>query len=71
MCQLVFDFELELVILATSKQFQHLPIFSRLPCLPGEKTLHNQIHSTENQIDVLVYQLYGLTPEEIAIVEGA
>ena len=25
----------------------------------------------EKEIDQLVYQLYGLTPEEIAIVEGA
>jgi adenine-specific DNA-methyltransferase len=24
----------------------------------------------ENQIDEMVYALYGLTPEEIAIVEG-
>ena len=28
------------------------------------------IFSIENQIDQLVYQLYGLTEEEIKIVEG-
>jgi hypothetical protein len=32
--------------------------------------LETQITATDNQIDRLVYQLYNLTPEEIAIVEG-
>ena len=31
--------------------------------------LQRLIDSTDNQIDALVYELYGLTPEEIAIVE--
>jgi len=36
-----------------------------------EKTLiQRQIAATDNQIDKLVYELYDLTPEEIAIVEG-
>ena len=40
--------------------------------LPDEKErLQRQIQSTDNQIDALVYQLYGLTPEEITIVEAA
>lgn len=30
-----------------------------------------QIEATDRQIDALVYGLYGLTEEEIAIVEGA
>jgi len=29
-----------------------------------------QIEDTDRQIDTLVYELYGLTPEEIEIVEG-
>jgi len=33
-------------------------------------TLQQQIDETDHQIDKLVYELYGLTPEEIAIVEG-
>jgi hypothetical protein len=38
---------------------------------PQEKTaLERQIAATDTQIDALVYQLYGLTAEEIAIVEG-
>lgn len=37
-----------------------------------EKTvLQRQIEGTDKQIDKLVYTLYGLTDEEIAIVEGA
>jgi hypothetical protein len=38
----------------------------------GEKDrLQRVIESTDQQIDALVYALYGLTPEEIAIVEDA
>ncbi len=38
---------------------------------PGEKTsLQRQIDATDRQIDQLVYELYGLTAEEIKIVEG-
>jgi hypothetical protein len=33
--------------------------------------LARQIDATDAQIDALVYELYGLTEEEIAIVEGA
>ena len=36
-----------------------------------EKTLlQRQIEATDASIDKLVYELYGLTEEEIAIVEG-
>jgi DNA-binding protein H-NS len=38
---------------------------------PEEKTrIQRQIDSTDEQIDKLVYDLYGLTADEIAIVEG-
>ena len=38
---------------------------------PDEKTrLQRQIDSTDSQIDKLVYDLYGLTDDEIKIVEG-
>jgi len=40
--------------------------------LEQEKTqLSRQIAATDGAIDTLVYELYGLTEEEIAIVEGA
>jgi hypothetical protein len=35
------------------------------------KLYQRQIQATDRQIDALVYELYGLTDEEIAIVEGA
>ena len=44
--------------------------------LAGAKAAHDktliqrQIDATDRQIDALVYQLYGLTPAEIALVEG-
>jgi DNA-binding CsgD family transcriptional regulator len=38
----------------------------------SQKTVvQRQIDATDAEIDRLVYGLYGLTPEEIAIVEGA
>jgi hypothetical protein len=39
--------------------------------LEQERTmLSRQIEATDGAIDKLVYELYGLTAEEIAIVEG-
>jgi len=39
---------------------------------PTAKTaLQRQIVATDRQIDRLVYELYGLTEEEVGIVEGA
>ena len=48
-------------------------------CRPGtprsesdERSVNQrQIEATDRQIDRLVYELYGLTEEEIATVEGA
>jgi len=38
---------------------------------PTEKTfLQRQIEATDQQIDALVYELYGLTEEEIRVVGG-
>ena len=34
-----------------------------------QTALQRQIHATDRQIDELVYELYGLTEEEIGIVE--
>jgi hypothetical protein len=39
--------------------------------LPNDKTqIQRQIVATDREIDKLVYELYGLTDEEIRIVEG-
>jgi hypothetical protein len=37
--------------------------------LHSKTGLQDQIHATDRQIDRLVYELYGLTEEEIKIVE--
>ncbi|MCK4445632.1 MAG: N-6 DNA methylase, partial [Candidatus Marinimicrobia bacterium] len=52
---------------------QMLDLNKRLIVVQGqhEKTLlQRQIEATDRQIDKLVYELYGLTEEEIGIVEG-
>lgn len=38
---------------------------------PEYKALVQKIEATDNLIDQIVYRLYGLTDEEIAVVEGA
>ena len=39
---------------------------------PHQQTaLQRQIAATDQQIDALVYELYALTPDEIALVEQA
>jgi hypothetical protein len=50
-----------------------LELHKRLPSVrtPQEQEMvKREIESTEGQIDRLVYELYGLTEEEIKIVEG-
>jgi len=32
--------------------------------------VQNQLEATDRQIDALVYALYGLSEEEVAVVEG-
>jgi type I restriction-modification system DNA methylase subunit len=36
-----------------------------------QEQIQRQIDVTDRQIDTLVYELYGLTPDEIAVVQGA
>ncbi len=53
---------------------QMLELHQRLSAVrtPPEKTsLERQITATDRQIDRFVYDLYGLTEEEIKIVEAA
>ncbi len=51
-------------------------LLALMPKLRGAKydsekaVLQNAVTATDQQIDALVYELYGLTPEEIALVEG-
>ena len=48
-----------------------LELHKRSPRLPQEKEMvKREIESTDVRIDRLVYELYGLTEDEIKIVEG-
>jgi hypothetical protein len=52
---------------------QMLNLHARLAAeaMPQEKTLlQRRIDATDKQIDRLVYELYGLTEDEITVVEG-
>jgi hypothetical protein len=59
-----------MVILVDSMLSMH----KQLASAKGEalrRAMQRQIEATDAAIDRLVYDLYGLTEEEIAIVEGA
>jgi len=48
-----------------------LELHKRSPRTPQEKeSLQREIESTDGRIDRLVYELYGLTEDEIKIVES-
>jgi hypothetical protein len=48
-----------------------LELHKRNPRTPQEQEMvKREIESTDRQVDTLVYELYGLTEEEIRIVEG-
>jgi hypothetical protein len=48
-----------------------LELHKRTPRTPQEQELvRREIEATDRQIDLLVYELYDLTEEEILIVEG-
>jgi hypothetical protein len=46
------------------------PITKPLLRTRGCNPLFSQLPRLEAEINQLVYQLYGLTPEEVAVVEG-
>jgi len=60
--------------LLVSRAKAMISLHDQLPAATTEherKLLQRQITATDHEIDQLVYALYGLTAEEIAIVEGA
>ncbi|MDI6615360.1 MAG: TaqI-like C-terminal specificity domain-containing protein [Syntrophaceae bacterium] len=53
---------------------QMLALHKELPAAATdheETLIRRRIEATDRKIDALVYELYGLTPEEIAVVEGS
>jgi hypothetical protein len=56
-------------IIPTALRFPHWP--NSTARTEQEKiVIQRQIEAADKQIDALVYELYGLTEEEIRIVEG-
>jgi hypothetical protein len=48
------------------------PVKNNILCaLASLREVYCQIAATDNQIDALVYELYALTPAEIALVDSA
>ena len=49
-----------------------LKLHRRLPAASGEteRVTEMRIEATDREIDALVYRLYGLSEDEVAIVEG-
>ena len=60
----------------TSDKKQHDDLITKVTFMlelqkgSSDPTTQNQINALDRQIDNLVYTMYGLSPEEIAIVEG-
>ena len=48
-----------------------MPKFRSAKSEGDRATLQNAVSATDRAIDALVYDLYGLTPDEIALVEGS
>ena len=62
--------ELELIpVLSKLDEMDWMEVFETKKA--EAKALKAEIDKTDKEIDAMVYELYGLTEEEIAIVEGA
>jgi hypothetical protein len=55
--------------LTKKEEFEWLDLFEENK--QKAQTLQTQITQTAKEIDAMVYELYGLTAEEIAIVENS
>jgi len=53
------------------KMLALMPKLRAAPSDSEKATLQNAVTATDQQIDQLVFELYALTPEEIALVESA
>ena len=65
---LVKDLNRKKIILTLAQELEWEPLFEQQRA--AARDLQAQIAATDAEIDRMVYALYGLTEEEIAIVEG-
>ena len=59
------------LVLLVDKLLGLMPKLRAATAESEKAVLQNAVTATDQQIDQLVYELYNLTPEEIALVEGA
>jgi hypothetical protein len=59
------------LVLLVDKMLGLMPRLRASTAESEKGVLQNAVTATDQQIDQLVYELYNLTPEEIALVEGA
>jgi uncharacterized coiled-coil protein SlyX len=59
------------LVLLVDKLLSLMPKLRAATSEREKATLQNAVTATDQQIDQLVYELYSLTSEEIALVEGA
>jgi hypothetical protein len=59
------------LVLLVDKMLGLMPKLRAATAERERATLQNAVTATDQQIDALVYELYGLTPAEIKLVEGA
>ena len=58
------------LVLLVEKLLALMPTLRAAKSPSDKATLQNAVTATDQQIDALVYDLYGLTTEEIALVES-
>ena len=59
------------LVMLVDKMLGLMPKLRAATAESEKAVLQNAVTATDQQIDQLVYELYNLTPEEIALVEGA
>ncbi len=59
------------LVVLVDKMLGLMPKLRAVAADSEKAVLQNAVTATDQQIDQLVYELYNLTPEEIALVEGA
>jgi len=67
--RLVDRFDLSRRVFLSGDYKEEQPSKAKTP--HGQESLLRQIAAADDQIDTLVYELYGLTEDEIRVVDGA
>jgi len=66
--QILAELKKKIVKLSLKEEAEWMEYFNEQKAIAGE--LKSQIAQTDREIDAMVYELYGLTGEEVKVVEG-